>query len=203
MVSPIELSDDNYVRTSHVSHAYYTFSLSHSPWLDHRRRIQFMNLLIMYFSPMSYYFLSLRIKYPSHHLFSCTSDLRSFHNVKDRCHTHTKRKVLWFCIVTRRGDLQEGFLDLMTGFVASTTFTHIRTTGNYSAIAILHTFQFTAANALRFPVFTSHIPATDLSQSHCNFKSHAKYSCHSLIPFLPFLLNHLRLPSPELNPIFD
>jgi hypothetical protein len=26
---------------------------------------------------------------------------------------------------------------------------------------------------------------------------------HSLIPFLPFLLNHFRLSSPELNPILD
>jgi hypothetical protein len=28
-----------------------------------------------------------------------------------------------------------------------------------------------------------------------------KSSCHRLIPFLPFLLNHLRLPSPELDKI--
>jgi hypothetical protein len=41
----------------------------------------------------------------------------------------------------------------------------------------------------------------DLSQSHCNLKSHVKSSWHSLIPVLPFLLNHLRLPSPELDPI--
>jgi hypothetical protein len=30
-----------------------------------------------------------------------------------------------------------------------------------------------------------------------------KSSCHSLIPFLPFLLNHITLPSPELGPILD
>jgi hypothetical protein len=36
-------------------------------------------------------------------------------------------------------------------------------------------------------VFTSRILTTDLSQSHCNFNSHMKSSCHSLIPFLPFL----------------
>jgi hypothetical protein len=28
-------------------------------------------------------------------------------------------------------------------------------------------------------------------------------SFHSLIPFLAFLLEHLRLPSPELDPILD
>jgi hypothetical protein len=71
----------------------------------------------------------------------------------------------------------------------------------YSALAILHTFQFTVAHALGFSAFTSRIQATDLSQSHCNFKSHAKSSLHSLIAFLPFLLNHFRLPSPELDPI--
>jgi hypothetical protein len=30
-----------------------------------------------------------------------------------------------------------------------------------------------------------------------------KSSFHSLISFLPFLLNHLRLPSPELDPVLD
>jgi hypothetical protein len=57
----------------------------------------------------------------------------------------------------------------------------------YSAIVILHIFQLTVAHALGFSVFTSRILATDLSQSHCNVKSHVKSSCHSGIPFLPFL----------------
>jgi hypothetical protein len=61
--------------------------------------------------------------------------------------------------------------------------------------------QFTVTYALGFSVFTSRILATDLSQPHCNFKSHVKSSFHHLIPFLPFLLNHLRLPTPELDPI--
>jgi hypothetical protein len=30
-----------------------------------------------------------------------------------------------------------------------------------------------------------------------------KSSCHTLIPFLPFLLSHLRLPSPKLDQILD
>jgi hypothetical protein len=71
----------------------------------------------------------------------------------------------------------------------------------YSAIAILHIFQFTVTHALGFSVFISRILATDLSQSHCNFKSHMKTSLHSLIHVLIFLLNHFRLPPPELDPI--
>jgi hypothetical protein len=53
----------------------------------------------------------------------------------------------------------------------------------------------------RVPGFTSRILATDLSQPHCHFNSHMKFSWHSLVPFLPFISNHLRLPSPELNRI--
>jgi hypothetical protein len=40
-------------------------------------------------------------------------------------------------------------------------------------------------------------------QSQCNFKLHMKSSCHSLIHFLPFLFNHLRMLSPELGSILD
>jgi hypothetical protein len=81
-----------------------------------------------------------------------------------------------------------GVLDWMIGFI----------TGNYSAIADLYTLQFTAAHTLEFSAFISRILATDLSQSHCNFKAHMEYSYHSLIPFLPFLLKSLcQLPAPE------
>jgi hypothetical protein len=66
-----------------------------------------------------------------------------------------------------------------------------------------HILQFTVTHALGSSVFTSPILATDVWQSHCHFKSHMKTSFHSLIHFLPFLLNHLRLPSPELDPILD
>jgi hypothetical protein len=69
----------------------------------------------------------------------------------------------------------------MIGFIAPYTFTQFGTTGNYSAIAILHTFQFTVAHALGFSVFTGLILATDLSQSHWNFTSDVKSSFHSLI----------------------
>jgi hypothetical protein len=92
-------------------------------------------------------------------------------------------------------------LDSRIGFIAPYTFTQLWTTANYSAIADLHTFQFTVTHALGFTVFTSRILATGLSQSHCNFKSHVMSSLNRLIPILLFLLNHLRMPSQELDPI--
>jgi hypothetical protein len=88
-------------------------------------------------------------------------------------------------------DLEDGFwigwLDLLTPY--SHTARDYR---QYSAI--LRTLQFTAAHALEFSLFTSRILATDLSLSHCNFKSHMKYFLHSLIPFLALTL---RLPIPK------
>jgi hypothetical protein len=74
---------------------------------------------------------------------------------------------------------------------------------SHSATADLHTLQFTVTHALGFSVFTSRILATDLQQSHCHFKSHMKASFCRLISFLPFLLNHLGLLSPELDLILD
>jgi hypothetical protein len=88
-------------------------------------------------------------------------------------------------------------LDLLSSYA----FTQSETTGNYSAIAIIRTFQFTVAHALGFSVFTSRLLTAGLSQSYCNFKSRMTSSGHSLIPFLPFLLSHLRLSSPELDAI--
>jgi hypothetical protein len=124
-----------------------------------------------------------------------------------------KRKIPTHVVTSQRNSIQDNIvsciseyrrgLDWMIRFIAPYTFTQLWTTENYSAVAILHTFQFTAPHALGFSVFTSRILATDFSQSHCNFKSHVKSSCHSLIPFLPFLLNHLLLPSPERDPVLD
>jgi hypothetical protein len=60
----------------------------------------------------------------------------------------------------------------------------VRDYRQYSATAILLTFQFTFAHTLGFSVITSRILATGISQSQCSFKSHVKSSCHNLIPFL-------------------
>jgi hypothetical protein len=72
-----------------------------------------------------------------------------------------------------------------------TSYTFNSTTGNYSAITILHTLRFTVTYALGFSAFTSRILATDLSQSH--LKLHMKSCCQRSNFFLP-------LPSPELDP---
>jgi hypothetical protein len=87
-------------------------------------------------------------------------------------------------------------------WIYCTLYIHtVRDYRHYSAIAILHTLQFTVTHALGFSFFTSRILATNLSQSRCHLNSHMKSSLQRLIPFLPFLLNHLRLPSPERDPI--
>jgi hypothetical protein len=108
-------------------------------------------------------------------------------------------------ILSRVGVLSVNYrrlLDWMTGFI-DTLYTPLGTAGNYSAVAILYTLQFTVAHALGFSVSTSRILATDFSQSHCHINSYTKSSLHRLIPFLPFLLSHLRLPSPEFYLILD
>jgi hypothetical protein len=51
-------------------------------------------------------------------------------------------------------------LDWMIGFIG-TLYIQLGTTGSYSAIADLHTLQFTVTHALGFSVFTSRILATD------------------------------------------
>jgi hypothetical protein len=95
--------------------------------------------------------------------------------------------LMWeYNIVTFMGDLQDGVLDWMIGFIAPYTFT-LETTSNYSAIADLHTLQFTIAHTLGLSVFTSHILATNLPQSHCHFTSHMNSSFHNLVPFMPLL----------------
>jgi hypothetical protein len=76
----------------------------------------------------------------------------------------------------------------MVGFIAAYTFT-TRDYRQYSSVAILHALQFTFTHALGFSVFTSRILATDLYPSHCQLKSHMKFSFHSLMPFLPLFCN--------------
>jgi hypothetical protein len=64
-------------------------------------------------------------------------------------------------LFSRVGVTVDGFLDSMIGFI-DTLFTQLGTTGNYSAIADIHTLQFIVAHALGFSVFTIRILATDL-----------------------------------------
>jgi hypothetical protein len=90
-------------------------------------------------------------------------------------------------------------LDWMIGFI-DTLYIVLGTVGNYSAIVILHAFQFTVPYALGFSVFPSRILATELSQFHWHFKSHMKYSFRSLIPFLALILR-LPIPKTRLNSI--
>jgi hypothetical protein len=78
----------------------------------------------------------------------------------------------------------EGVLDWMIRFI-DTLFTQLGTTGNYSAIADLHTLQFTVTYELGISVFTIRIMVTDLSQSHCHFKLHMESSFNSQTPSLP------------------
>jgi hypothetical protein len=65
----------------------------------------------------------------------------------------------------------------------------------YRASAVLHPLQFTVSHALGFSVFTSRILATDLQQSHCNFKSHVKFSCHysAAANSIQFLCSHAHI----------
>jgi hypothetical protein len=60
----------------------------------------------------------------------------------------------------------------------------------YSAIADLHTLQFTVTHALGHSVFTSIILVTDLYQSHCHFKLHMKSSFHGIIRFFSLFYNY-------------
>jgi hypothetical protein len=87
-----------------------------------------------------------------------------------------------------------GWLDLLT------PYTHHWELQAIQRYRYLHTLQFTIIHTLGFSVFSSRILATDLYRSHCHFKSHMKFSLHSLIHFLSY---HLRLPSPEFHPILD
>jgi hypothetical protein len=89
-----------------------------------------------------------------------------------------------------------------TGFgfddwIYCTLYIHtVRDYRQYSAIAILHTLQFTVAHAPGFLAVTSRILATDLSQSHWHFNSHMKSSWHNVILFFPFM----QLPIPKTRP---
>jgi hypothetical protein len=88
--------------------------------------------------------------------------------------------------------------DWLMGFINALYIHTVRDYRQYSAIAILHTLQFTVTYALGFSVFTSRILATDLLQSHCNVKSYMKSSLHSLIHFLPLFSTQFNPSAPKL-----
>jgi hypothetical protein len=93
------------------------------------------------------------------------------------------------CTVSRK--LSRVLVTYNTGFgsddwIYCTLYIHTtRDYRQYSAIADLLTLQLTVVHTLEFLVFTSLILATDLSQSHCHFKSRIKFSFHCLFPLLP------------------
>jgi hypothetical protein len=95
-----------------------------------------------------------------------------------------------------------------------TLYTPFGTTGNYSAIADLHTLQFTVTHTLRFSVFTSHILVTNfntgtitVSLNH-TLQISLYYSTHkdfSSLPEFQLQMNSLyfsvncQLPTPEFS----
>jgi hypothetical protein len=70
----------------------------------------------------------------------------------------------------------------------------------YSPAANLHTFQFIAAHALGFSIFSSRILATELQQYHCHFTSHIKTSFHCLISFLQLFSTQFSFSASKLIP---
>jgi hypothetical protein len=84
------------------------------------------------------------------------------------------------------------------------TYTQLLTTSNtaLSLIYPLYSSQFTVTRTLVFSVFISRILATDFNTVFILISNSTyKVFFHSLIPFLPFLINPLRLPSQEIPSI--
>jgi hypothetical protein len=91
-------------------------------------------------------------------------------------------------------------LNWMLGFVA---LLHLRSSGLQAIqrYRYFHTFSSSLFYVHYDSQFSLAVSWQRIFQSHWHFKSHVKSSCHSLIPFWPFLLNRLRLPFPELDPV--
>jgi hypothetical protein len=73
-------------------------------------------------------------------------------------------------------------------------YTQLLTTSNYSGIDDLHILQLTVTQTLVFSVSLI-VPWQRIYNGLTVTTTHMKSSSHSLIPFLPSLLNHLRLPT--------
>jgi hypothetical protein len=99
-----------------------------------------------------------------------------------RIHSSSSTRYIW----SRAGVTYTMDLDWVIGFITPYTLTSYYR--QYSAIAILHTLQFTVAHALGFSVFPSRILATDLSQTQWHFKSLEAFFAQSNF-FLPLLCN--------------
>jgi hypothetical protein len=95
--------------------------------------------------------------------------------------TVQKRKILSHVEVTtdRLSDWMIGFID--------TLYKVLGTTGNYSAIALLNTLQFTFTHALGSSVFTKSCPGNELIIGSLQI-THEVFP-HSLIPFSPLFCN--------------
>jgi hypothetical protein len=74
----------------------------------------------------------------------------------------------------------------------------------YSTIAISTLFTVHRYRSFRVFILHQSYPGNRSTRiTVCHFKSQTKSSLHRLILSLPFLLNHLGLTSPELDPILD
>jgi hypothetical protein len=81
-------------------------------------------------------------------------------------------------------------------------YTPLRTTRNYSVIGNLYALQITAAALSMSSLLSSPVVSWQrIYNSLTVTTAHTKSSLHSLIPFLPLLLNHFRLPSQETPPV--
>jgi hypothetical protein len=82
-------------------------------------------------------------------------------------------------------------LDRMIGFISASVTISLNY-NQYSAVADLHTFQFTVAHALEFSVFTSRLLATDLNTETVT-SSIMKSSCYFLFKYSVLLCPNLYL----------